>query len=77
MYRHDYKNNPIYDRYLQYDVLYHTDLSREKGISNGIDLAQNRFDTYDLVIIDESHNFRMVVLLIERWKRVEKIVTRV
>lgn len=58
MYRHDYKNNPIYDRYLQYDVLYHTDLSREKGISNGIDLAQNRFDTYDLVIIDESHNFR-------------------
>lgn len=58
MYRNDYKNNPIYDRYLQYDVLYHTDLSRERGISNGIDLALNRFDTYDLVIIDESHNFR-------------------
>nr|WP_067088631.1 helicase-related protein [Streptococcus marmotae] len=58
MYRHDYKNNPIYDRYLQYDVLYHTDLSREKGQSNGIDLALNRWDTYDLVVIDESHNFR-------------------
>ncbi|WP_303971915.1 helicase-related protein [Streptococcus merionis] len=58
MYRHDYKNNPIYDRHLQYDVLFHTDLSRAKGISNGIDLALNRFDTYDLVVIDESHNFR-------------------
>ncbi|NGL83234.1 DEAD/DEAH box helicase family protein [Streptococcus equi subsp. ruminatorum] len=58
MYRHDYKNNPIYDRYLQYDVLYHTDLSRDKGFSNGIDLSLNCFDTYDLVVIDESHNFR-------------------
>lgn len=58
MYRYDYKNNPVYDRYLQYDVLYHTDLSRDSGISNGIDLALNRFDTYDLVVIDESHNFR-------------------
>lgn len=58
MYRHDYVNNPIYDRFLQYDVLYHTDLNREKGTSNGIDLALNRFDTYDLVVIDESHSFR-------------------
>lgn len=58
MYRYDYVNNPIYDRYLQYDVLYHTDLSRDKGKSNGIDLALNRWDTYDLVVIDESHNFR-------------------
>lgn len=58
MYRHDYVNNPIYDRYLQYDVLYHTDLSRDKGESNGIDLSLNRWDTYDLVVIDESHNFR-------------------
>lgn len=58
MYRHDYINNPIYDRHLQYDVLFHTDLSRDKGISNGIDLELNRFDTYDLVVIDESHNFR-------------------
>jgi hypothetical protein len=57
-YRHDYISNPIYDRYLQYDVLYHTDLSRDMGHSNGIDLAQNRWDTYDLVVIDESHNFR-------------------
>ncbi|MBM7636637.1 helicase-related protein [Streptococcus saliviloxodontae] len=58
MYRHNYKNNPIYDRQLQYDVLYHTDLSRTRGMSNGIDLALNNWDTYDLVVIDESHNFR-------------------
>lgn len=58
MYRHDYVNNPIYDRHLIYDVLYHTDLSRDKGISNGIDLALNKWENYDLVVIDESHNFR-------------------
>ena len=43
---------------LLYDVLYHTDLSRDKGHSNGIDLALNNWHTYDLVVIDESHNFR-------------------
>ena len=58
MYRKNYKNNPIYDRTLQYDVLYHTDLSRERGRSNDIDLAQIRWEAYDLIVIDESHNFR-------------------
>ena len=58
MYRKNYKNNPIYDRTLQYDVLYHTDLNRERGKSNEIDLAQIRWESYDLVVIDESHNFR-------------------
>lgn len=58
MYRHDYVNNPIYDRHLIYDVLFHTDLSRDKGTSNGIDLALNKWENYDLVVIDESHNFR-------------------
>ena len=58
MYRHDYVNNPIYNRHLIYDVLYHTDLSRDKGTSNGIDLALNKWGNYDLVVIDESHNFR-------------------
>ena len=58
MYRHDYVNNPIYDRHLIYDVLYHTDLSRDKGTSNGIDLSLNKWENYDLVVIDESHNFR-------------------
>ena len=38
--------------------MYHTDLSRDKGTSNGIDLALNKWENYDLVVIDESHNFR-------------------
>ncbi|MDQ0221662.1 helicase-related protein [Streptococcus moroccensis] len=80
MYRHDYKNNPIYDRHLQYDVLFHTDLSRDKGVSNGIDLALNRFDTYDLVVIDESHNFRNGGMTLEqngRENRYTKLMNQV
>ena len=43
---------------LRYDVLYHTDLSRNGGVSNGLDLTHINWSTYDLVVIDESHNFR-------------------
>ena len=39
-------------------MLYHTDLSRSKGVSNGIDLERLNWGNYDLVVIDESHNFR-------------------
>lgn len=54
----NYVNNPIAGDRLRYDVLYHTDLSRHQGESNGVDLSRLRWDTYDLVVIDESHNFR-------------------
>jgi len=54
----NYVNNPIAGDRLRYDVLYHTDLSRRRGESNGIDLSRLRWDTYDLIVIDESHNFR-------------------
>ena len=57
-YKHNYDNNPIAADRLRYDVLYHTDLSRNSGISNGIDLARINRGNYDLVVIDESHNFR-------------------
>ena len=57
-YKGNYVNNPIAGDRLRYDVLFHTDLSRERGDSNGIDLARLRWDTYDLIVIDESHNFR-------------------
>lgn len=53
-----YVNNPIAEDRLRYDVLFHTDLSRTRGQSNGLDLALLRWDTYDLIVIDESHNFR-------------------
>lgn len=57
-YKHNYKNNPIAEDRLRYDVLYHTDLSREHGKSGEIDLDYINWGAYDLVVIDESHNFR-------------------
>lgn len=54
----NYLNNPIAEDRLRYDVLYHTDLSRTRGTSNGIDLSRLNWNNYDLVVIDESHNFR-------------------
>jgi len=44
---------------LRYDVLFHTDLSREKGDSViGLPFDRINWGNYDLVVIDESHNFR-------------------
>lgn len=57
-YKENYINNPIAEDRLRYDVLYHTDLSRKSGESNGKDLSKLRWDNYDLLVIDESHNFR-------------------
>ena len=57
-YRSNYKDNPLQEDRFNYDVLYHTDLSRKKGMSNGIDLSKVNWGNYDLVVIDESHNFR-------------------
>ncbi|MCF0245139.1 MAG: DEAD/DEAH box helicase family protein, partial [Bacteroidaceae bacterium] len=57
-YKGNYKNNPLDKDRLRYDVLFHSDLSREQGKSNGIDLALLNWGNYDLIVIDESHNFR-------------------
>ena len=57
-YKDNYINNPIAADRLRYDVLYHTDLSRSHGSSNGLDLDRLNWGNYDLVVIDESHNFR-------------------
>ena len=57
-YKDNYVNNPIAADRLNYDVLFHTDLSREGGISNGLDLSRLNWGNYDLIVIDESHNFR-------------------
>jgi len=57
-YKGNYVNNPIAEDRLRYDVLYHTDLSRDIGRSNGIELHRLNWGNYDLVVIDESHNFR-------------------
>lgn len=57
-YKTNYKDNILQADRFNYDVLYHTDLSRKKGFSNGNDLSRINWGNYDLVVIDESHNFR-------------------
>ena len=57
-FRSNYKNNPVLADRLRYDILFHSDLSRDKGISNGLDLERVNWGNYDLIVIDESHNFR-------------------
>lgn len=55
--QNDRRNTLAQDRF-NYDVLNHTDLSRDFGMSGDIDLAHVNWGNYDLVVIDESHNFR-------------------
>ncbi|MHB8089889.1 MAG: SNF2-related protein, partial [Anaerolineaceae bacterium] len=50
--------NPFINDRLNYTVLSHTDLSRQTGYSGDTDLANFHWGNYDLVVIDESHNFR-------------------
>ena len=57
-YKDNYRNNPIASDRLNYTVLFHTDLSRTHGESNGIGLSRINWQNYNLVVIDESHNFR-------------------
>lgn len=57
-YKANYINNPVAEDRMNYDVLFHTDLSRDKGQSNGLELNRINWGNYDLVVIDESHNFR-------------------
>ena len=57
-FRSNYKNNPVLADRLRYDILFHSDLSRDGGLSNGLDLGLVNWGNYDLIVIDESHNFR-------------------
>ena len=57
-YRSNYKTNILAGDRLSYDLLFHTDLSRTHGDSMGIDLSKVNWGNYDLIVIDESHNFR-------------------
>jgi len=50
--------NPFLNDRFRYDVLSHTDLSRDRGSSGDINLETINWGNYDLVVIDESHNFR-------------------
>ena len=57
-YRDNVRTNLFHQDRIHFDVLYHTDLGRKKGYSNGHDLKNFNWENYDLIVIDESHNFR-------------------
>ena len=50
--------NPFVSDKFSYMVLSHTDLSRESGTAGDVNLAAINWGNFDLVVIDESHNFR-------------------
>ena len=58
LYRANDRRNILARDRFNYDILNHTDLSRDHGQSGDIDLAHVNWGNYDLVVIDESHNFR-------------------
>ena len=64
------------DRF-NYDVLCHTDLNRTRGESFGIPLNRINWGNYDLVVIDESHNFRNNDAYKERETRYQKLMNSV
>jgi len=70
----NYEDNPLLKDRFNYDVLYHTDLLREKGFSNGVDLSRINWANYDLIVIDESHNFRNNDARKEKTTRYQKLL---
>ena len=60
-----------------YDVLCHTDLLRESGYSFGLALNRVNWGNYDLVVIDESHNFRNNTAFEERETRYQRLLNQV
>lgn len=72
----DRRNFLASDRF-NYDVLNHTDLSRDGGISGDIDLAHVNWGNYDLVVIDESHNFRNKSSHNTRETRYDRLMRRI
>jgi SNF2 family DNA or RNA helicase len=66
IYRNPSTLNPFSEDKFRYDVLHHTDLSRESGEVNTLHLDTLNWGAYDLVVIDESHNFRNNKLATQR-----------
>lgn len=77
IYKANYEENILYQDRFNYDVLYHTDLSRTRGESNGIDLERINWGNYDLVVIDESHNFRNNYSVKDRETRYQRLLNEV
>jgi len=76
-YNSNYRTNPFHEDRFGYDVLCHTDLLRDRGESLGIQLDRIAWGNYDLVVIDESHNFRNVNPSRRRETRYDRLLQRV
>lgn len=76
-FRQNDKNNILHADRLRYDVLFHTDLSRERGASNGRLLENVNWGNYGLVVIDESHNFRNNNPNADRENRYQKLLRKI
>ncbi|MEU9255047.1 helicase-related protein [Streptomyces sp. NPDC048270] len=77
IYRSNDNRNPLAEDRFHYDVLNHTDLSRTSGLSGDIDLTNINWGNYDLVVIDESHNFRNNPQVKGRMTRYERLMNEV
>jgi superfamily II DNA or RNA helicase len=76
-YSRNLKTNIFAKDRFNYDVLCHTDLQRESGESFGTPLNRVNWGNYDLVVIDESHNFRNNDAFKERETRYQKLMNKV
>lgn len=76
-YRHNDKTNFLSGDRLRYDVLFHTDLTRERGVSNGRQLENVNWGNYGLVVIDESHNFRNNNPNADRENRYQRLLRKI
>lgn len=77
LYRANDRRNILAPDRLNYDVLNHTDLSRDGGLSGDIDLSHVNWGNYDLVVIDESHNFRNKATHKDRDTRYDRLMKRI
>ena len=76
-YRHNDKNNILAKDRFRYDVLFHTDLTRDRGTSNGRNLESVNWGNYGLVVIDESHNFRNNSTVVGKENRYQKLLRKI
>lgn len=76
-YTQNLKTNILLQDRFNYDVLFHTDLSRTSGKTLGIDLAKLNWGNYDLVVIDESHNFRNNDTYKDKETRYQRLMRRI
>ena len=75
VYKQNDKRNPFAkEKLFNYTLLNHTDLSRENGYSGDVDLSYINWGNFDLVVIDESHNFRNASTGKDRMTRYEKML---